>query len=470
MDEHVFAGTLIYESAHAMEHAIDRFMKSKSILTPLAVLAFDGLRLCVEFRAMAYRGLDQRYVDDFAMLAEAAIDGELTVLDNHGRTAARIPHGGKPRAKLPARHRRWELFAGAKSVDALRALAADGTAMAQPLGPLKVTALHIAARAGAEDAVAFLLEVGVPVDAATIEKTTALAFASTGAVAGRLIAAGANIDGEVGDCAIVVNSARLDRGEVVRVLLQAGARVPDGSHHELAKALALAGDFELLRDLATGDDAFRTALAHDDVINAALRSDNEVALDLLLGFGAQLPSDFIGRAAAFGARTHLLAALRAADAVASAGPSSNDRDAMCLAAAYGRLEAMQLLADAGVPVEPRKAGATSPLIWSVWSAALDADACRATAAWLLERGASIDTVNARRRTALAFAVERMSRHGATFLVERGADLSLLSAVARRALVDLLPDELAARVRATAPAKKRTTKKPAPTKSKTRKRA
>ena len=76
---------------------------------------------------------------------------------------------------------------------------------------------------------------------------------------------------------------------------------------------------------------------------------------------------------------------------------------------------------------------------------------------LLERGASIDAVNARRRPALAFAIERMSRHGAAFLVERGADISLLSAAARRSLLELLPDDLAARVRAATPAKKPKTK-------------
>ena len=33
MDEHVFAGTLIYGSAHTLEYAIDRFMKAESLLT-----------------------------------------------------------------------------------------------------------------------------------------------------------------------------------------------------------------------------------------------------------------------------------------------------------------------------------------------------------------------------------------------------------------------------------------------------
>ena len=187
-------------------------------------------------------------------------------------------------------------------------------------------------------------------------------------------------------------------------MLRAGARIPDGSHPELREGARVRGrlrfDCATWRRATTGSS---TALAHDDVLDAALRSDSEVALDLLLTFGAELPADFIARAAAFGAHTHLRAALRDAAAITSAGPSSNHCDAMCLAAAYGRLEAMQLLADAGVPIEPREPGATSPLIWSVWSAALDGDACRATA-WLLERGAAIDAVDARRRPALAFAM------------------------------------------------------------------
>jgi hypothetical protein len=446
MDEHLFAGTLTYADAHTMEYAIDRFLRTKAILTPLACLAFDGLSVTVEFRTIGAE--PAWFCGEFEVLARHAVGGQIAVSDPNGRIVARVGYGGKTAARRPARHRRWELFAGATSVAALRTLAAEGADMEQRIGPLGVTPLHIAARAGAEEAVAFLLEAGVAVDALTTECTTPLAFASTAAVARRLIAAGADLNRVLdGGIALVVNSARLERGEVVRELVRAGARIPAGTHADIAKALALCDELELLRELATSDEAFRAALAHDDVVNATIQTDGEVALDVLLSFGADLPADFLGRAAAFGARRMLRLALGAPDALASAGPSSNDRDAMCLAAAYGRLDAMQLPADAGVPVEPAEPGATSPLAWSVWSAALAPQACIATATWLLDRGASINAVNARGKPALAFAIERTSRHGAAFLVERGADLGLLSATARRSLAGLLPDDLAARVRA-----------------------
>jgi ankyrin repeat protein len=128
-----------------------------------------------------------------------------------------------------------------------------------------------------------------------------------------------------------------------------------------------------------------------------------------------MPDDLLHQAIEAKATSLVENVLRSSDGVASCGASNEREDAMCVAAACGAIEVMELLAKYGVPIQPATLGATSPLIAA--ASAYDRAAVQAVI-WLLDRGVPVTSVDANGRSVLQRAsFAKVS----ALLVERGAD-------------------------------------------------
>jgi ankyrin repeat protein len=428
--DQTFKGKFTFADAHCLEAGLDRFAAVlEDSIVGLDDLSFDGLTVAVDMDCSAPASMYDETVFALSELGSEAQSGSIVAtftLD--GTEREQVRSGGRRSSQgLGPRHHRWELFAAAKSGDAaaLRELASRGISLAQPLlGYHGWTALHLAARAGSVDAVQVLLDAGIEPDAAPSPTgMTPLSLAANAEVARRLLDAGADEDRPVGDSVALALACDDGRRDVVAVLLDAGAAIPESVRKDMVESCARSGDVGILHRFVAREPAFSSLLRESEVMDYAIGSGNPVMLDLLLEHGATLPETFVEDAIGSGSVVLAELALQGEGARERCGSSSEYGHAMCIAARDCNLAMMQLLARHGVPLYPEQPGETSPLHSAARAWEDNAQEC---VAWLLDQGVPIDALDQRGHTALEEAASSYRPQVATLLLERGADPSVLS--------------------------------------------
>lgn len=421
-----FAGTLTFADAHCLELGLDNFVERlEGSIVKLDDLAIDGLRVTVEMSGFAPASMYDKTLSALDRLAEYALAGHIGStfrLDGVSHEDVMAHEVARARATAP-RHRRWELWLAAKQGDAatLRELAAAGISLAQTFPAYHGwSTLHLAAAASSVEAVDLLLAARIPPDIAPgPDAVTPLHLAERVDIALRLLDAGADGERRVQGRSLMERAAGSGRGGIVRALLERGIGIPVDARLAVAIGCARHNNLQALLAIVEKVPAFDAELRHPDVMAAAIDSGDPVLVDFLLEHGAVLPHDLLPRAIRAGARALVESALRGPDALVRCGPSNERDDAMCLAAAHGKLEIMKLLADHGVPIVPAT-GTTTPLHEAAQSRSRGAEACMT---WLLDRGVPIDTRNAAGKSALQDAAFVLQLANMAQLVMRGADES-----------------------------------------------
>lgn len=424
-----FAGTLTFADAHCLELGLDNFVdRLEGSIVKLDELAIDGLRVTVELKCSAPASMYDKTLSALDGLARYALDGHiestfhLDGVSRDGFSAYGVTSAG---ADAPPRHRRWELWLAAKRGDAatLRELAAAGISLAQTFPADRGwSTLHLAAAASSVEAVDLLLAARIPPDIAPgPDAVTPLHLAERVDIALRLLDAGADGERRVQGRSLMECAAWSGRGGIVRALLERGIGVPVDARLAVAIGCARHNNLQALIALVEKVPAFDAELRHPDVMAAAIESGDPVLVDFLLERGAVLPDDLLPRAIRAGARALVESALRGPDALARCGSSNTSSDAMCLAAAHGKLEIMKLLAEHGVPIMPAT-GSTTPLHEAAQSRSQGTQDC---VTWLLDRGVPIDMRNAAGNSALQDAAFVLQLANMAQLVMRGADESQL---------------------------------------------
>ncbi len=234
----------------------------------------------------------------------------------------------------------------------------------------ELTPLMIAAKEGAADRVASLIEVGADVDEEDPHQTRALAFAASeghAAVVETLIGAGANVNAvNHAGASALFDAASGGHSETVRLLLEAGADVN----------LSMQGGKMPLM--------------------FAAESGNPEVIRLLVDHGAEIDSrDARGRTAL---RYAAKKGTETLSVLLEAGADPNLGESLIGAVYYGNSEAAAALLERGADVN-KVVGGSSPLLWAVARGDLN---CVKV---LLTYGARIDLEDSRGRTASEFASE-----------------------------------------------------------------
>jgi hypothetical protein len=422
-----FQGRYTFADEHCLEAAIDRFAahREESIVR-IDVLRVAGAELELDYECSAPASRFDTTLVALADLAEHALSGVITCTFHlDGVSYDRIAAGGRTDASdLPPRHYRWDVYFAAKTGNAarLRALAAMGVSLDQQYDD--GSTLYLAAQTGELAAVTLLIDAGVPVG-------SALVAATTGDIARALIAAGADVNARLGSESPLARVVYYKREAVELAILEAGARPPPEEYEKIVERCAGRGSLATLLELAKRFPAITAAFAREKAMQRAIEGGEPVVVDLFLQHGAQLPADYLQQAVRHGALALVEQAMRAPDALAKCGPSSNREDAMCVAAYQANVELLALLARHGVPVHPREPGDTSPLHQAVGSYRKTAHAC---VMWLLDNGAPAHAPKAGGWTPFRAALDAFNGELAVLLAERGADASELN--------DLVADERA----------------------------
>jgi ankyrin repeat protein len=427
--DQTFKGKFTFADAHCLEAGLDRFaaMVDDSIVG-IDDLVIDGLTVVVDMDCSAPASMYDETTSALRELGSEAKSGSIVATFTLDGTEREHLSCGKRRNSkgLAPQHHRWELFAAAKAGDAaaLRELAGRGVALAQTFtGYRDWSALHLAAKVGAVEAVQMLLDAGLAPDISpSANGTTPLSLAANAEVAKLLLAAGADKDRLVGDSVALTLACDGDRRDVAAVLLDADAALPESMWKDTVESCVRNGDVGTLHRLVSRERALASLLREPEMMELAIGSGEPVLLDLLLDHGAKLPETFVQDAVRSGSTALAELALRGPDALARCGPSSGHGDAMCIAAHDCNLAMMQLLARFGVPLAPEQPGETSPLhgVARAW----EANACEC-AAWLLDAGVPIDAVDEHGHTPLQEAGACYRTQIATLLLERGADPRVL---------------------------------------------
>jgi hypothetical protein len=427
--DQTFKGKFEFADAHCLEAGLDRFAAClKNSIVDLETLEIDGLTVKIDMDCSAPASMYDETTYAIGELGSQAKSGAvLATFTLDGTDRERIRSGGRSSSEgLPDRHHRWEAFFAAKAGDAsaLRALADRGISLAQGNdGYYGWSALHLAARAGASEAVGVCLQAGVDPNIASPHGATPLSVASTAEVAQMLLDAGADKDRPVGESVAIAIAYDHDHFEVAEVLLGAGAKIPKLARRSILVSLAHASQIGAIQRLVKHDPGFVEVLADPELMDIAIASDNAVLVDYLLEHGAKLPETFVEDTISAGSVTLAETALRLPDALSRCGLSSGRKDAMCSAADGSNLAMMQLLARHGVPLHPEQPGTTSPIhsVASSWE-----DNAVECMKWLLDEGVPIDAADEDGKTPLMVAGEYCRTAVVELLLERGADRSALA--------------------------------------------
>jgi ankyrin repeat protein len=427
--DQTFKGKFTFADAHCLEAGLDRFAdRLEHSIVGLEDLAFEGLTVVVDMDCSAPASMYDETTSALRELGSEAQSGSLVAtftLD--GTEREQLRSGGRRNSRgLAPQHHRWELFAAAKAGDgaALRELGSRGVSLAQTFtGYRGWSALHLAAEAGSVDATQVLLDAGLAPDIAPSPTgKTPLSLAANAEVAKLLLAAGADKDRSVGNSVALAIACDDERRDVVAVLLDVGAAIPESVRKDMVESCARHGDVGTLHRLVSREREIAKLLREGEVMEYAIASGEPVLLDLLLDHGASLPETFVEDAVRSGSTVLAEMALRGVDARQRCGASSAHAHAMCIAAHECNLAMMQLLESHGVPLAPEQPGETSPLHSA--ARAWEDNACECVA-WLLDRGVPIDAPDEEGHTALQEAAAFYRSQMAVFLLERGADPAVL---------------------------------------------
>lgn len=190
--------------------------------------------------------------------------------------------------------------------------------------------------------------------------------------------------------------------------------------------------------LERGSDVHHRNLAGSTALIQAAIADRRRVAKLLLRAGAD-PDAQNSRgitplaAAAFNGSDRMVAALLEA----GADPGIADRTGkapIVYAAGRGYTDIVAVLLDAGVDINSRYSHDLSALMWAAGhSNDVPVDEGVATVKLLIERGASLDLVDDRGRSALMTAIERDHGEIAVLLIEHGADATLVDGEGKSAM-------------------------------------
>jgi hypothetical protein len=406
-----FKGSFAFADAHCMEAGIDAFLEdTEDVLIGLSELKLDENYIEIDYDCSAPASMFEPTQSALSRLGDFASDGEVAMefhLDGVSREY--VGHGGRRSSKdLPPQHHKWDVYLAAKTGNAvaLATLHEAGVDITQQLAG--ETALGLAAIAGSPDAVSVVLGAGAKPDA------NILTDAANAATAEVLLEAGAPLDG-LTDRKVSVFARVCNRDDVAALLFDRGAKIVASDYEAITCGLASEGNVVLLRRVVERAPEITSVFGAVAVMRNAIYSNEPVMLDFLIDHGAKMPDDLLHQAIEAKATSLVENVLRSSEGVASCGASNEREHAMCVAAACGAIEAMELLAKYGVPIQPATLGATSPLIAA--ASAYDRDAIRAVI-WLLDRGVPVTSVDANGRSVLQRAsFAKVS----ALLVERGAD-------------------------------------------------
>jgi ankyrin repeat protein len=419
-----FKGAFHYANDHRIEAALDAFVSDLSeSVVDLRSLKLRGSSISIAVDCSAPASMYDETLMALGRLGDHATSGSIaTTFHLDGISRERVGAAGVwDTAGLPPRHHRWDVFRAAREGDAakLRALVAAGSSLDVTYPSFRGwTSLHLAAAAGASDAARVLLETKLAIDATGERGETPLAVAATAKVAELLLEAGADPAHRLDGRSLLLAVSDAGRDDVVALLLARGIAIAADEREALAESCASGGRLATLRALVDHDPRMTEVLRAPAVMKAAVRGGEPVLLDYVLEHGAEPPATLLEDAIDAGALALVELALGAPGAIAGCGPSSNRDDAMCVAAAKGQLEVMQLLARYGVPIHPVTPGDTTPIHRAACSFDDRALAC---VDWLLEQGVSVTATDGEGNTVLADAVGFGRTAMLASLVERGAD-------------------------------------------------
>jgi ankyrin repeat protein len=406
-----FKGSFAFADAHCMEAGIDAYLEdTEDVLIGLSELKLDENYIEIDYDCSAPASMYEPTQSALSRLGDFASDGEVDMEFHLDGVSRKYVGNGRRRSSkdLPPQHHKWDVYVAAKAGNAaaLATLYEAGVDITQELAG--ETALGLAAIAGSPDAVNVVLGAGAKPDA------NILADAANAATAEVLLEAGAPLDG-LTDRKVSVFARVCNRDDVAALLFDRGAKIVAKDYEAIACGLATEGDVALLRRVVERAPEITSVFGATAVMRRAIHSNEPVMLDFLIDHGAKMPDDLLHQAIEAKATSLVENVLRSSDGVASCGASNEREDAMCVAAACGAIEVMELLAKYGVPIQPATLGATSPLIAA--ASAYDRDAIQAVI-WLLDRGVPVTSVDANGRSVLQRAsLAKVS----ALLVERGAD-------------------------------------------------
>lgn len=422
--DQTFKGTFVFADAHCLEVGLDDFVTEldRSIVD-LESLKVDGLRVTIDEDTSAPASMYFETTSAVRRLGSAAKSGSVKVSFTMDRTDRETVACGRRRdaTGLPERHYRWDLFFAAKTGNAakLRELAGRGIVLAQTFeNYYGWSPLHLAARAGVGEALQVLLDAGIDPDIGWQSGTTPLALAANAEIARLLLGAGADKDRPVGNSVALAIAFERERIDVVEVLLDAGAAIPESGRKAMVESCARAGNLGALRRLAKLEPGIVEFFRDPDTMKSAIQGGESVLVDFLLDAGATLPESFLEDAIRSSSVALAEHALQTPDALQRCGLSSNPNDAMCIAASECSRPMIELLARVGVPLHPAESGGTSPLHMIARSSR---EAARECAAWLLDRGVPIDAIDPSGGTPLYRAADWGRSDMVLFLLERGAN-------------------------------------------------
>jgi hypothetical protein len=408
----IFRGSLRFTNAHCLEAGLDQFVAVEDRIVDVDDLKFDGLLVKVDVDTSAPASMWDPTLAALAELASFASTGYIST-EFHLDGVSREPiHPGNRTTTdgLPPRHYRWDILLAADKGDAsaLRELQSLGLDLHITFDHYRhYSPLHLAARAGGDEAVALLLAAGIPADVAPNETgATPLSLAKTGEVARRLIAAGAATNRGANGEPPIVHAARNGRDDVVHALLAAGVTILEAEREDVVVGCCRHAKLEALLSLVKHDAAIAPVLATPAAMSAAIRGGEPVVVDLLLSHGGVLPETLLLDAINASAPALIEMALRASDALARCGDSSHHDDAM-VRAAKRTVATMEILARHGVPIHPVTPGKTSPIHTALATYREDIVAC---VDWLFARGVPRDAVTADGETLMQAAWSTTKAH------------------------------------------------------------
>jgi ankyrin repeat protein len=427
--DQTFKGSFTFADAHCLEAGLDQFCAGdlRRSIVDIHSLAIDGLTVTVDEDTSAPASMFDETMSALRRLGADAMSGSIkATFTMDGTDRETVRSGGRRNANgLPERHHRWDIFFAAKAGNAaaLREFAGRGISLAQTFEHYYgLSPLHLAAQAGIREAVEVLLAVGIDPNVAAPSGRTPLSHAAHAEIAKLLLGAGADKDLPVGDSVALAFAFEDERNDVVEVLLDAGAAIPEPARKGIVEACVRAGNLGILRRLLQIEPGLKATLRDPELMDLAVSSGEVVLVDFLLDAGATLPESFLRDAIRSNSIALADHALQLQGALEACGPSSNSDDAMCIAAGECNLAMMQRLADFGVPVHPTEPGDTTPLHEITNSRG---EAARECAAWLLDRGVPIDATDAHGHTPLYRVADYYGHDLALFFLERGANPEVL---------------------------------------------